>query len=231
MIIYKITNKVNGKVYIGQTTRSIEKRWKEHINHKSHCSALHSAIVRYGAEKFCVEVIDVAASIDELNTKEAYWIEKYKSIAPYGYNLDSGGKNKIICQFTRDKMSKSRKGVSKPHTGIPRSEKTKEKISLANKGHPYYPGVLTEDGRKRISQAQSISVSRYTKNGEYIDTFESATKAQQEIGVCSANITIVCKGRRKTAGGYVWRYANGTRTVSEGGRSGGEDNHEDTPRV
>ena len=95
MLIYKITNRINGKVYIGQTTRPLTVRWKQHCNPaNTNCIALHRAIQKYGKENFTVEQIDVACDIDELNEKEIYWIKFYDSVnSEKGYNLKVGGEH------------------------------------------------------------------------------------------------------------------------------------------
>ena len=88
MWIYKITNIQNNKVYIGQTIRPIEKRFKRHLN-----DALNNildthfarAIRKYGKENFIIEQIDEAQTQDELNQKEQYWIRYYNSVEE-GYN-------------------------------------------------------------------------------------------------------------------------------------------------
>lgn len=88
MWIYKITNIQNNKVYIGQTIRPIEQRFKRHLN-----DALHSvldthfarAIRKYGKDSFVIEEIDTATTQDELNEKEQYWIRYYNSVKD-GYN-------------------------------------------------------------------------------------------------------------------------------------------------
>ena len=88
MWIYKITNIQNNKVYIGQSIRPIEQRFKRHIN-----DALNNkldthfarAIRKYGKENFSLEIIDTAQSQDELNKKERYWIQYYNSVEE-GYN-------------------------------------------------------------------------------------------------------------------------------------------------
>lgn len=88
MWIYKITNIQNNKVYIGQTIRPIEQRFKRHIN-----DALNNildthfarAIRKYGKENFIFEQIDTAQTQDELNKKEQYWIKYYNSVEN-GYN-------------------------------------------------------------------------------------------------------------------------------------------------
>ena len=88
MWIYKITNIQNNKVYIGQTIRPIEQRFKRHLN-----DALNNildthfakAIRKYGKDSFIIEEIDSAQTQDELNQKEQYWIRYYNSVED-GYN-------------------------------------------------------------------------------------------------------------------------------------------------
>lgn len=104
--IYKITNLINGKVYIGQSI-NIEKRVKEHF-YKAKCkkdvsynSALHSAIRKYGEENFTWEVI-AECSIDDIDELEKKYIKEYNSIVPEGYNILSGGqRNKRIPHFCK----------------------------------------------------------------------------------------------------------------------------------
>lgn len=88
MWIYKITNIQNNKVYIGQTIRPIDQRFKRHLN-----DALNNildthfarAIRKYGRDNFIIEEIDSALTQDELNEKEKYWIQYYNSVKE-GYN-------------------------------------------------------------------------------------------------------------------------------------------------
>lgn len=86
--IYKITNKTNGKVYIGQTIRPIEKRFNRHISDAvNNILDTHfaRAIRKYGKENFQLDLIDTAKSQEELNKKEYYWIKYYNSVK-CGYN-------------------------------------------------------------------------------------------------------------------------------------------------
>jgi predicted GIY-YIG superfamily endonuclease len=95
MIIYKVTNRINGMVYIGQTRTSLEKRWSSHrsaVNSRFSCFKLQKAIKEYGAENFTIEQIDCAATKDEANSKEMYWIKHYNSVEN-GYNTSPGGRN------------------------------------------------------------------------------------------------------------------------------------------
>ncbi len=147
MYIYKITNTINNKIYIGQTVKSILHRQKRHIyafSSKSKRTALNSAIVKYGKNNFIVEEVDTAQNIDELNIKEKYYIKFYKSLSPNGYNLTTGGNNKLLSDETKLKISLANKGkyvtdetklkLSLSHKGFVVSDITKNKLSLINKG-------------------------------------------------------------------------------------------------
>lgn len=96
MYIYKITNLINGKIYIGQTTSCVQKRFDEHAIHgKFNKMAIDRAIIKYGKENFKIEIIDdTAKDQDELNLKEEYYIALYDSCnKKIGYNITTGGKN------------------------------------------------------------------------------------------------------------------------------------------
>lgn len=94
MIIYKITNLINNKIYVGKTVKTIEWRFKKHCydarktpNTKNH---FHRALLKYGPENFVIEQIDSADTKTELNKKEQYWIDYYASTTN-GYNMTPGG--------------------------------------------------------------------------------------------------------------------------------------------
>jgi len=87
--IYKITNKLNNRIYIGQSNDPM-RRFSEHC-HKSenYTSLINEAIQKYGVENFCFEVIE--SDIENYNEREKYWIKYYNSLAPNGYNIAEGG--------------------------------------------------------------------------------------------------------------------------------------------
>ena len=97
MLIYKITNKINNKCYIGQTIKNAEEWWKEHQSHafgkheNDIKKVLYQAIRKYGLENFTFEVLqDNIENYEELNKAEIYWINYYNSFLQ-GYNETRGG--------------------------------------------------------------------------------------------------------------------------------------------
>lgn len=120
MLIYKITNQINGKCYIGQTIKSPEDRWKEHKQHafgihpNDQKKALYQAIRKYGIENFTFEVVqDGITSHEELDKAEIYWINYYNSFVK-GYNSTLGGQNyhsilpneEIIADYIKTKSAR-----------------------------------------------------------------------------------------------------------------------------
>lgn len=88
--IYKITNKTNNKSYIGKTTQKPEIRWKQHILGMGYGKQMpiHLALTKYKKENFTFEVIYTCKDETDMNFAEVYFINKYTSLVPYGYNLD-----------------------------------------------------------------------------------------------------------------------------------------------
>ncbi|MBR5914131.1 MAG: GIY-YIG nuclease family protein [Selenomonadaceae bacterium] len=88
MVIYKITNLINGKIYVGQTNQSLKKRFQ---NHKSSNSMLGRDIREYGDENFKIETLETCKTLDELDRREILWIAKLNCKFPNGYNRTDGG--------------------------------------------------------------------------------------------------------------------------------------------
>ncbi|QWM89295.1 homing endonuclease [uncultured phage cr149_1] len=111
--IYKITDKINDKVYIGATSQGCGKRFKQHIWKANEGSnyAFHKAIRDIGENNFEVETIEYLSSLEELKQREKYWIIQYRSMNPkYGYNSDCGGDIMFHTEETKAKISKIHKG-------------------------------------------------------------------------------------------------------------------------
>ncbi len=145
MIIYKVTNKLNGKMYIGQTTQALTERWWQHCNRcpsqQRWKSYLYNAIQTHGEDAFTVEEIDRAESLEVLNIKEATYIKALNTLAPNGYNLHIGGDARICHDETKKKISDTLKGraFTNRWTGgnrAPRTEAQKAHLSAKIKGKP-----------------------------------------------------------------------------------------------
>lgn len=162
MIIYRITNKINNKVYIGQTIRDIKIRWQQHCK-SNRCSAISNAIQKYGKENFLVEEIDGANSLSELNYLEQHHIHMHNSLVPNGYNLMTGGRNSSPSSETREKLSKVGKGKK-------RSEEQKLKMSLR---------IVSQETKDKISQSNSQK-KRTQKMKDHLSEINTGKKLSEE---------------------------------------------------
>ena len=111
MYIYKITNSNSGKSYIGQTIQYPNQRSLEHIADSRHTTRLyhfHNALRKYGVDNFTFEVIAEASSIEELNSLEEYYAEKFDCYKN-GYNIRKAGGNKLHSNESKARMSEAQK--------------------------------------------------------------------------------------------------------------------------
>lgn len=148
MLIYLVTNIINGKQYVGQTQNSASVRWSQHKHQalkKDSSSVLAAAIRKYGPENFKVSILKTCASIEELNVSEIGLISSLNSLAPHGYNLDSGGSNKIMHESTKQKLSAAKLGKSNG----PFSKEHRDAISKALKKAGVRPPNTLEIINKR----------------------------------------------------------------------------------
>ena len=148
--IYKITNTVNRKVYIGQTIHdAVKTRKRDHLNRKGTGNPLIKADVKiYGQDAFTFEILHDGIIPEFLQTLEDEEITKHNCIEPNGYNR-IGARN-VYSDATCKKMSEAQKG--KKHT-----EATKRKMSEAHKGRKY--GPHSEETRRKISEAKKGKTS------------------------------------------------------------------------
>jgi group I intron endonuclease len=128
-IIYKITNKINGKIYIGATKKGVQWRWSLHIKDaiKKPIMKISKAIAKYGKDNFYVDIIDCCHDLDNMNEQEKYWIKEFNSCET-GYNSSLGGNNQgPISDEIREKI----KTKQKEFWLSPKSEIQRQKL----KGH------------------------------------------------------------------------------------------------
>ncbi|QIW89883.1 homing endonuclease [Bacillus phage Izhevsk] len=160
MIIYKVTNLTNNKIYIGKTKNLSYRKY----THK--CQALtrdsntyfHKAIRKYGWENFKWEVIDETETDEELNEKESYWIEKYNSnIQTVGYNMSNGGEGNALIgelnpMYGKSHSDETKRKMSEKMKGKTHSSEAKKKIGEAKQGENHPLSVLTEDDVREIKK-------------------------------------------------------------------------------
>lgn len=206
--IYKITNDVNNKVYIGQTRRSIAERWSVHkyrFQNKKNCP-LYRAMEKLGVEHFNIELIEECPN-DKLIEHEKYWIKQYNSYLD-GYNGNIGGDG--LHKYDEDEIYKLwDEGLTvteiKKKYGI--SKQILRKI--LQKYEPY----LTEKeeryllSRSRI-KSKSRAVRQYSLEGELICEYPSIAEASRQTGAHKMAIIHSCQENFRTAKGYRWKYVN-----------------------
>ena len=173
-VIYKITNLINGKVYIGQTTRNkgindryqrkgvgVERVYSYHKdlrkNNFDYNSHLLNSFEKYGIENFVMsDIFDIAFSKEELDIKERMYIRLYNSFKN-GYNRNLGGNG--------------------------------------NKGH---------ESKKGGDSPFSKKVVQLDLNGNYIKTWDSLSDIYHELNINKSDVCSACNGKHKSAGGYLW---------------------------
>lgn len=149
-IIYRITNTVNGKFYIGQTIRELQDRWRHHCKdaRRGSLTHFHRAIRKYGTDAFSIEILEETSS-DILDDRERYWIAKLHP----SYNMTEGGegcRGVIWTEERRKKLSSVRKGIGK---GLPQHPNTKEALRVTHEKRNWGRGIpLTEEHKSKISQ-------------------------------------------------------------------------------
>jgi group I intron endonuclease len=175
MIIYKITHKLSGKSYIGQTTETLLHRWIEHNSNKHKKFALQHAIIKYGKDAFLVEEIAEYTNLEDLNNAEEYYIDFYNTLAPNGYNLTTGGHNKKLSEETKHKLSIDRLGEKNWNFGKKASPETKAKMSLARTGKKLPSPSLETRAKMRAAKLGKVGNRLGTKVSQ--ETSEKIRKA------------------------------------------------------
>jgi group I intron endonuclease len=153
MIIYKVTNKINGKEYVGQTVKSLKQRKQKHISDvtkQRNNFHFHNALRKYGSDNFTWKILQKCDIIEELNKLEIYYIGLYNTFEK-GYNLTLGGGGNLgykASEETRKKMSENKKGSKNHFYGKTHTEETKKKIYETAIGR-----IPSEETRKKMSKS------------------------------------------------------------------------------
>lgn len=204
-VIYKITNTINNKIYIGQTTQSIKKRFTSHLSANYFKKMpLHRAIKKYGRLNFVIEVIDYADGKESLNTKEIFYIKLYNSIHhDIGYNAVMGGTGFYNTEETEKKRVQ---GIKKAKKGKYPEAFKKYKESI--KGTPLTEeqklllSTLANDKKKKIEAINS-------KTNEIL-YFDSCVAASKYFKCPKQVISRACLKVRAHHRGWIFNYIEGS---------------------
>lgn len=151
-VVYGIENLLNHKIYVGQTTRNADTRFKEHAHADSR---IGRAIRKYGTENFAIVVLEKCASAKDLNASEIQWIARLGSKSPNGYNLTDGGEGASNpTPETRAKIAAAARG-NKNCLGRKASPETRAKLSAAAMGNKRFVGhKLSPEHRAKLLAAR-----------------------------------------------------------------------------
>jgi len=198
--IYLHTNKINGKKYVGITSKKPKVRWgKDGNGYKSNPYFYH-AIQKHGWNNFKHEILNEGLTYEEVLNQEIEVSKKYNTLdRDYGYNFVVGKKGAMeISESTREKLSFNSAGENNAMYGKKHSRETLEKLKCINIKNAMY-------GK---ANAASKAVKGTNKDGDEL-FFESANQAAQYLNLFNnSHIIECCKGKRKSCKGYNWSYFN-----------------------
>lgn len=196
--IYQIRNTVNGKCYVGQTRRRwVSQRWSQHKNRPD--GILKFAFASHGLDKFEFSVICEIPN-EELNDREVKEIFERRTLAPNGYNLQTGGNAFQHSEETKLRISEANK-IS--HAGVKLSEEHVRRIREGQRASPNMSRPQPEAHREHNREAKKDKmkpVDQYTLDGTFVKTWESV-RATGVNGVRQC-----CSLKQLQAGGFVWRW-------------------------
>lgn len=212
--IYKITNDINEKIYIGKTILKIQERWLQHLRDcfRDRCEKrpLYNAMKKYGIEHFKIEEVEKVDDNTQLSDREQYWIKYYNSFNN-GYNATKGGDGKSYLDY---------KLIIDTYQRV---QNIKETAELVNADYSSVLHIL-HDANVTIKPSNQILQEKYGKkiecykNDLFIQKFNSISEGARwiiqnnyctskiECGVLSG-ISRALKGKQKSAFGFQWKYS------------------------
>lgn len=217
--IYMHKNKINGKVYIGQTRQELDDRWKNGSGYKK-CPKFYNAIQKYGWDNFEHFLLECNLTYEQANEKEIYYINKFNSCdRNFGYNISNGGagnpiETETIYQYSLDgNFVKSWKSVAEicdfykiVNSGIYKCIYGQINYFHGYQWKKYYSEKIekVEDKAIIISNKKKKKVYQYSLDGYFIGSYDSAIDAEKD-GFNGSRIRACCNGKIMSSCGYQWR--------------------------
>lgn len=219
--VYKITNIINNKVYIGITTQGILIRWYKHISDskKGSSYAIHNALRFHGKENFQIETIEVVDSIEDLKLREIYWINYYDSYnRNKGYNLTLGGDG----TFGKSQSEETKCKIRNKAFGRKHKKTTKEKMSISQKqinrdyskigkiGNNKRWSIKENHYNSSINNHNNRKVFKYSFDMILLKEYISLSEAERDLNIPNAhtNISRCAAGKVASAYGFIWKYCD-----------------------
>lgn len=208
--IYKITNKINGKMYIGKTEETIEKRFKQHCQdcHRQAMAnrPLYRAMNKYGIENFVVEEVEKTDNPEE---REIYWIEFYRTFK-HGYNATMGGDGKKYIDYDVVIATyKELQNAAETARVLGICSDTVRKILKTN-------NIQIIPASQIQKEKYGKPVNMYSLSGDFLQSFPSTRAAAEymidnkltgcKMTTIKQHIKEVCCGQRQTAAKFKWKY-------------------------
>ena len=211
--IYLITNKINGKKYIGKTTKTIEKRWHEHFldskKNEYQKRPLYRAIKKYGIENFVINQLEECSN-NNLSEQEKYWIQYYDTYKN-GYNATLGGDGRISLDYEKIAFEYSR------------IQNMAEVANICECSYDSVYDVLKNLNIKTLKIGDVLKnkfskpILQYTKQGQFIAKYNSVDEAISCLGLTEKknrmNVSRCANGKRKSAYGFVWEWEKENQIV------------------
>ena len=221
--IYKYTNKINGKIYIGQSSDIIARK-SSHRNQslyggKDMNCPFHLAIKKYGIDNFDFEIIEECDK-SLLNEREQYWIEYYNSYNN-GYNATTSGNHceketgrplllydydgNFIKEIHNIAATARELGVSygTVYGVLEGDRKSTKNFQIKYKETDDFPKKIAP---YKSRQGGAYIVLQLDKNDNILNEYKSVNEAARQTGCDSSAISKVCRGKLRTTGGFKWKY-------------------------
>jgi len=210
-VVYCHTCLVNGKSYIGWTSKGMEKRWRKHVSIARSGSQyhFHRAINKYGVDAWKHQQLEETDSLSEAKAFEQRWIKRCRSADPdFGYNGSKGGESGLPTVETRRKLSLSqRRRYQDPNERAKVGRRAKVPISIETR-------VKLRDSKLGPNNPQYGKISKrcrrvdcYTMDDVFVAAYSSIRVAARTNDYCEGHIGAVCRGTRPHHQNLKWRFA------------------------